>query len=90
MQSTVTSTALSAAYAEPSGGGGKQSLTVSPADFQFTHTRMNVGYISKITLTNRNPRPVGFKFKTNAPARYSVKPVVGALDVNASVDVFGT
>ncbi|KAJ3280954.1 hypothetical protein HK104_000304, partial [Borealophlyctis nickersoniae] len=49
---------------------------------------MNQGFISKITLTNRQPRPVGFKFKTNAPARYSVKPVVGMLDANGSVDVF--
>ncbi|KAJ3049245.1 Motile sperm domain-containing protein 2 [Rhizophlyctis rosea] len=63
-------------------------LAISPPDFRFTDSRLSVGFISRLTLTNRNTKPVGFKFKTNAPARYSVKPVLGTLEPNASVDVF--
>ncbi|KAF9939394.1 Motile sperm domain-containing protein 2 [Modicella reniformis] len=32
--------------------------------------------------------PVGYKFKTNAPQRYSVKPVLGVLAPGQSIDVF--
>lgn len=65
-------------------------LQITPPDFRFTDSRINVGYISRITLTNKSgTQDVGFKFKTNAPARYSVKPVMGVVKKGGGeVDVF--
>ncbi|KAI8823599.1 uncharacterized protein EV422DRAFT_361616 [Fimicolochytrium jonesii] len=64
-------------------------LTLSPCDLFFTPTRSNVGVIAKITLhnTHHSGNAVGYKIKTNAPARYSVKNVIGVLPQGGMCDV---
>ncbi|ORX69476.1 hypothetical protein DL89DRAFT_284020 [Linderina pennispora] len=52
-------------------------IRISPSEFQFSQTKS--GYSSRLRLTNLQQRPVGFKFKTNAPHKFLVKPVVCAL-----------
>lgn len=42
-----------------------------------------------MTLKNTTDKPVGFKFKTNAPTRYSVKPVVGVVAKDGDVEIMG-
>ncbi|KAJ3035495.1 hypothetical protein HDV00_003701 [Rhizophlyctis rosea] len=84
----MTETGTSVAPTYSTAKVSQHLLAITPPEFRFTDSRLSVGYISRLTLTNRNNKPVGFKFKTNAPARYSVKPVLGTLEPNASVDVF--
>ncbi|KAJ1961254.1 hypothetical protein GGI12_003348 [Dipsacomyces acuminosporus] len=52
-------------------------IRISPSEFQFTESKS--GYSSRLRLTNLQQRPVGFKFKTNAPHKFLVKPVVCSL-----------
>ncbi|KAG0353609.1 hypothetical protein BGZ54_002176, partial [Gamsiella multidivaricata] len=40
-------------------------------------SRASPGQVSKLKLKNMTSAPVGYKFKTNAPMKYSVKPVLG-------------
>ncbi|TPX55911.1 hypothetical protein PhCBS80983_g04931 [Powellomyces hirtus] len=69
----------------PSARGG---VTLTPSTLFFAPTRSTVGVIAKITLQNAHDAgAVGFKIKTNAPARYSVKPVLGVLLPGAVVHV---
>ncbi|TPX70386.1 hypothetical protein SpCBS45565_g01821 [Spizellomyces sp. 'palustris'] len=65
----------------------KPLLNLTPTDLFFTPTRSNIGVIAKVTIQNPGKRAVGYKLKTNAPARYSVKPVLGVLVGGGSVDV---
>ncbi|RUS30802.1 PapD-like protein, partial [Jimgerdemannia flammicorona] len=65
-------------------------IRISPPEFQFYTSRHSNGFISRLTVKNLKNNPVGFKFKTNAPLRYSVKPVLAVLQPNASLEVFGT
>ncbi|KAJ3183892.1 hypothetical protein HDU87_006009 [Geranomyces variabilis] len=74
----------------PNGGPSVANLTLSPPDLVFQPTRSQIGVIAKVTLHNVHPsrhRPVAYKIKTNAPARYSVKPVLGVLAPGAMMDV---
>ncbi|KAM3586309.1 hypothetical protein VKS41_002831 [Umbelopsis sp. WA50703] len=64
------------------------AIRISPPEFQFYASRSSSGYISRLTIRNLIDRPVGFKFKTNAPARYSVKPVLASLAPNAVMEVY--
>ncbi|RKP09011.1 hypothetical protein THASP1DRAFT_29201 [Thamnocephalis sphaerospora] len=61
--------------------GGAATIRVSPSEFSFQASRSNpsvlVGRVSlRIVAADA---PIGFKFKTNAPDRYSVRPVMGVL-----------
>ncbi|KAI9472751.1 hypothetical protein LPJ78_001449 [Coemansia sp. RSA 989] len=61
-------------------------IRISPSEFQFTETRS--GYTSRLRLTSLQHQAVGFKFKTNAPHKFLVKPVVCSLPQKGmSVDV---
>ncbi|RKO84968.1 hypothetical protein BDK51DRAFT_43048 [Blyttiomyces helicus] len=64
-------------------------VTTSPDHLLFTPSRSNVGFISRLSLKNEAPTgTVGFKFKTNAPASYSVKPVLGSISAGETIAVF--
>ncbi|KAG0033281.1 Motile sperm domain-containing protein 2 [Podila clonocystis] len=63
-------------------------LRISPQTFQFTASKVSSGLVSKLKIKNLLPTPVGYKFKTNAPLRYSVKPVLGVLVPGQSIEVF--
>ncbi|KAF9538843.1 hypothetical protein EC957_006163 [Mortierella hygrophila] len=63
-------------------------LRISPQQFHFTASRVSPGQVSKVKLKNLSTSPVGYKFKTNAPMKYSVKPVLGVLDPDESVKIF--
>ncbi|KAJ2784081.1 hypothetical protein GGI15_002372 [Coemansia interrupta] len=52
-------------------------IRISPSEFQFVESR--TGYTSRLRLTSLQQQAVGFKFKTNAPHKFLVKPVVCAL-----------
>ncbi|KAJ2796547.1 hypothetical protein H4R20_005498, partial [Coemansia guatemalensis] len=61
-------------------------IRISPSEFQFTESR--TGYTSRLRLTSLQHQAVGFKFKTNAPQKFLVKPVVCSLtNKGATVDV---
>ncbi|KAJ2554134.1 hypothetical protein EV175_002695 [Coemansia sp. RSA 1933] len=61
-------------------------IRISPSEFQFSESR--TGYISRLRLTNLQGQAVGFKFKTNAPHKFLVRPVVCSLTAKGmSVDV---
>ncbi|KAI8600343.1 hypothetical protein EDD21DRAFT_354635 [Dissophora ornata] len=51
-------------------------------------SKVSSGLVSKLKIKNLLQTPVGYKFKTNAPLRYSVKPVLGVLAPGQSVEVF--
>ncbi|KAG0057287.1 Motile sperm domain-containing protein 2 [Gryganskiella cystojenkinii] len=63
-------------------------LRISPQNFQFTASKVSSGLVSKLKIKNLLSAPVGYKFKTNAPLRYSVKPVLGVLTPGQSIEVF--
>ncbi|KAG9069415.1 hypothetical protein KI688_010317 [Linnemannia hyalina] len=63
-------------------------LRISPQQFHFTASRVSPGQVSKVKLKNLSSSPVGYKFKTNAPMKYSVKPVLGVLAPDESVKIF--
>ncbi|KAG0304614.1 hypothetical protein BGZ97_001398 [Linnemannia gamsii] len=63
-------------------------LRISPQQFHFTASRVSPGQVSKVKLKNLSSSPVGYKFKTNAPIKYSVKPVLGVLAPDESVKIF--
>ncbi|KAI9503791.1 hypothetical protein GGI25_003826 [Coemansia spiralis] len=52
-------------------------IRISPSEFQFSESR--AGYTSRLRLTNLQNQAVGFKFKTNAPHKFLVRPVVCSL-----------
>ncbi|KAF9082697.1 Motile sperm domain-containing protein 2, partial [Mortierella sp. AD031] len=51
-------------------------------------SKVSSGLVSKLKIRNLHAIPVGYKFKTNAPLRYSVKPVLGVLAPGQSIEVF--
>ncbi|KAI1321789.1 Motile sperm domain-containing protein 2 [Mortierella claussenii] len=63
-------------------------LRISPQTFQFTASKVSSGLVSKLKIKNLMEASVGYKFKTNAPLRYSVKPVLGVLEPGQSIEVF--
>ncbi|KAJ2005701.1 hypothetical protein GGI04_002138 [Coemansia thaxteri] len=61
-------------------------IRISPSEFQFTES--GSGYTSRLRLTSLQQQAVGFKFKTNAPHKFLVKPVVCSLTkMGMAVDV---
>ncbi|KAG0002779.1 hypothetical protein BGZ80_000947 [Entomortierella chlamydospora] len=72
----------------PTGATSNGLLQISPQQFQFTASRVAPGQVSKVKLKNLSSTPVGFKFKTNAPTKYSVKPVLGVVSPGETVKVF--
>ncbi|KAK3845433.1 MAG: hypothetical protein J3R72DRAFT_435790 [Linnemannia gamsii] len=79
-----TTTAQTHSASLPSG----EVLRISPQQFYFTASRVSPGQVSKVKLKNLSSSPVGYKFKTNAPMKYSVKPVLGVLAPDESVKIF--
>ncbi|KAI8806395.1 hypothetical protein BJ742DRAFT_363164 [Cladochytrium replicatum] len=68
---------------------GTSLLTIFPREFAFHVARSNKGMIARTLLTNRSSeRTVGFKFKTNAPGRFSVSPVLGIVYPQSSVEIY--
>ncbi|RKP25558.1 hypothetical protein SYNPS1DRAFT_28714 [Syncephalis pseudoplumigaleata] len=67
------------------------TIRVSPSEFSFQASKANphvlVGRVSlRIVAADA---PIGFKFKTNAPDRYSIRPVLGVLSPSGeSVEIF--
>ncbi|KAF8944570.1 Motile sperm domain-containing protein 2 [Haplosporangium gracile] len=51
-------------------------------------SKVSSGLVSKLKIKNLHATPVGYKFKTNAPLCYSVKPVLGVLAPGQSIEVF--
>lgn len=52
-------------------------------------SKVSTGQVAKVKLKNTSLTPVGYKLKTNAPQKYSVRPVFGVLMPGDSVKVFG-
>ncbi|KAG0379456.1 hypothetical protein BGX24_000342 [Mortierella sp. AD032] len=80
-----TTTAQTHSASLPSG----EVLRISPQQFYFTASRVSPGQVSKVKLKNLSSSPVGYKFKTNAPMKYSVKPVLGFAATTGSVRKIG-
>ncbi|KFH71319.1 hypothetical protein MVEG_01619 [Podila verticillata NRRL 6337] len=51
-------------------------------------SKVSTGQVAKVKLKNTTSTPVGYKLKTNAPQKYSVRPVFGVLMPGDSVKVF--
>ncbi|GJJ72332.1 hypothetical protein EMPS_04689 [Entomortierella parvispora] len=62
-------------------------LRVSPPGFQFSASKVMPGQFAKLKLENHTSSPVGFKFKTNAPMKYSVKPVLGVIPAGETIKI---
>ncbi|KAJ1658513.1 hypothetical protein IWQ61_002256 [Dispira simplex] len=64
-------------------------LRISPSEFHFVPAEgAPGGYVGRLVIKNLRSSAVGFKFKTNAPEKFSVKPVYGALHaLDESVEV---
>jgi hypothetical protein len=70
---------------------GTPTIRVSPSEFCFQTSKSNPNvYVGRVSLrTVAADSPIGFKFKTNAPDRYSVRPVMGVLSPDGeAVDVY--
>ncbi|KAG0335890.1 hypothetical protein BG000_007144 [Podila horticola] len=61
---------------------------ITPHIFQFSASKVSTGQVAKVKLKNTSSTPVGYKFKTNAPQKYSVRPVFGVMMPGDSVKVF--
>lgn len=59
------------------------------SSFLTIASKVSTGQVAKVKLKNTSPTPVGYKLKTNAPQKYSVRPVFGMLMPGDSVKVFG-
>ncbi|KAF9966762.1 Motile sperm domain-containing protein 2 [Mortierella alpina] len=81
-------TATAAAGAPTNPQAPPALLRISPQTFQFTASKVSSGLVSKLKIKNLLTSHVGYKFKTNAPLRYSVKPVLGVLAPGQSIEVF--
>ncbi|CAO3565684.1 unnamed protein product [Mortierella alpina] len=81
-------TATTAAGAPTNPQAPPALLRISPQTFQFTASKVSSGLVSKLKIKNLLTNHVGYKFKTNAPLRYSVKPVLGVLAPGQSMEVF--
>ncbi|KAF9122682.1 hypothetical protein BGW39_009572 [Mortierella sp. 14UC] len=92
MMTTPAPASASAHAVNSSNGQGASStsaiLRISPQTFQFTASKVSSGLVSKLKIKNLHATHVGYKFKTNAPLRYSVKPVLGVLAPGQSIEVF--
>ncbi|KAI9229433.1 MAG: hypothetical protein DHS80DRAFT_22310 [Piptocephalis tieghemiana] len=73
-------------------------LRISPSDLTFSPSKSRAQiHVARLTLyypvdhqpssSSFSSRPLGFKVKTNAPGRYSVKPVMGLLAPGSQIDV---
>ncbi|KAF9363175.1 Motile sperm domain-containing protein 2 [Mortierella sp. NVP85] len=88
---TATTSSTASVSTSPSSSANSPPpalLRISPQIFQFTASKVSSGLVSKLKIKNLLKTPVGYKFKTNAPQRYSVKPVLGVLAPGQSLDIF--
>ncbi|KAK3811135.1 MAG: hypothetical protein J3Q66DRAFT_351108 [Benniella sp.] len=88
---TATTSSTASVSTSPSSSANSPApalLRISPQIFQFTASKVSSGLVSKLKIKNLLKTPVGYKFKTNAPQRYSVKPVLGVLAPGQSLDIF--
>ncbi|KAF9907630.1 hypothetical protein EC991_010749 [Linnemannia zychae] len=65
----------------------KKNLRIGHFDLDRA-SKVSSGLVSKLKIKNLHATHVGYKFKTNAPLRYSVKPVLGVLAPGQSIEVF--
>ncbi|KAG0027150.1 Major sperm protein [Podila clonocystis] len=63
-------------------------IHILPNVFQFSASKVTTGQVAKVKLKNTSSTPVGYKLKTNAPQKYSVRPVFGVLMPGDSAKVF--
>ncbi|KAG0055575.1 hypothetical protein BGZ83_008186 [Gryganskiella cystojenkinii] len=47
------------------------------------------GQFAKLKLENPTTSPIGYKFKTNSPMKYSVKPVIGVVPAGETIKISG-
>ncbi|KAL1914379.1 uncharacterized protein VTP21DRAFT_8959 [Calcarisporiella thermophila] len=66
----------------------KPLIRISPPQFDFLPSRNGNGYVSRLSIRNMLGNSIGFKFKTNAPTRYSVKPVLATLGPHESLEIY--
>ncbi|KAG2182128.1 hypothetical protein INT43_007055 [Umbelopsis isabellina] len=64
-------------------------IRISPPEFQFYPSRQGSGYTARLHVKNLIDNSVAFKFKTNAPTRYSVKPVLALLHPGEAIETYG-
>jgi len=67
-----------------------EGMFIEPEVFFFVVSRLKKQgtAASHITLHNSASRPLGFKLKTNAPLRYSVKPVLGVVPGQGQTEIY--
>ncbi|KAM3585999.1 hypothetical protein VKS41_002532 [Umbelopsis sp. WA50703] len=63
-------------------------IRISPPEFQFYPSRQGSGYTARLHVKNLIDNSVAFKFKTNAPTRYSVKPVLALLHPGEAIETY--
>ncbi|KAH8550703.1 PapD-like protein [Umbelopsis sp. PMI_123] len=63
-------------------------IRISPPEFQFYPSRQGSGYTARLHVKNLIESSVAFKFKTNAPTRYSVKPVLAVLHPGDAIETY--
>lgn len=71
--------------------GKARHLDIEPEDLIFRprDSSSDPTFLAGLVLRNPKDTCVGFKFKTNQPSRYSVKPFLGVIQPKASVEVTG-
>ncbi|KAJ1990514.1 hypothetical protein H4R33_001692 [Dimargaris cristalligena] len=64
-------------------------IRVTPSELHFgSATDSAGGYVGRLIIKNMRSNSVGFKFKTNAPEKFSVKPVLGSLtEIGQTVEI---
>ncbi|KAG2182891.1 hypothetical protein INT44_005872 [Umbelopsis vinacea] len=63
-------------------------IRISPPEFQFYPLRQGPGFTARLHVKNLIEHSVAFKFKTNAPTRYSVKPVLAVLHPGDAIETY--
>ncbi|CAO3663489.1 unnamed protein product [Umbelopsis ramanniana] len=63
-------------------------IRISPPEFQFYPVRQGAGFTARLHVKNLIENSVAFKFKTNAPTRYSVKPVLAVLHPGDAIETY--
>ncbi|KAI8584155.1 hypothetical protein K450DRAFT_218450 [Umbelopsis ramanniana AG] len=63
-------------------------IRISPPEFQFYPLRQGPGFTARLHVKNLIENSVAFKFKTNAPTRYSVKPVLAVLHPGDAIETY--
>ncbi|KAL1921690.1 uncharacterized protein VTP21DRAFT_10332 [Calcarisporiella thermophila] len=66
----------------------KPLIRIAPPEFQFHPAKNGIGLVSRLTVRNLLQNSIAIKFKTNAPLRYSVKPVQAVLAPRESIQIY--